>query len=65
MKIMAMMMEAITICGLEPKTMGIGPMKITPPILALPIKLDCMIDADIQSKPKIIKAEPSVRLIHK
>jgi len=62
---MAIIMEAITICGLDPKIIGIGPMNSTPPILALPVRLDCKIDADIQSKPKIIKAEPSVRLIQK
>jgi hypothetical protein len=63
MKIAAMIMEAISICGLEPKTMGIGPMNITPPILAS-IGFGCKRDAEIQRKPKMIKARPSARLIY-
>ncbi|MCJ7444037.1 MAG: hypothetical protein MUO26_05835 [Methanotrichaceae archaeon] len=63
MKTIDIRIEAITICGLEPNTIGIGPTKITPPIAALPLKPVSSRDAEIQSNPRIISDAPSICFI--
>ena len=54
---------AMAICGLEPNTIGRGPINITPPKLALLGKPSWRKDTDTIRSPMIISAAPSMYLI--
>lgn len=49
----------MAICGLEPKTMGMGPMSTTPPNEALLRAADCSANRDRSIRPKAISAAAS------
>ena len=62
MKDKARIIAAMAICGLEPNTIGRGPINITPPKLALD-KPSWRKDIDTIRNPMIISAAPSMYLI--
>lgn len=60
---MARSIEATAISGLEPKTIGIGPIIRTPPRFVSPCAKDCRRDTAMRISPRITRSQPIARLM--